>query len=154
MNIRNIFLLPLVAIAALVTAQEAPQAELVLPKQVALGKPVQATVKITFDTGWHGYQNPPTKDYMIPVKVESATKGVTVKAAYPKGVIMDFGGESTAVYEGTVSIPVTITLPKKLGASEFKLNVSYQQCNAETCQPPANVVLTGKVTVKAAAPKH
>jgi DsbC/DsbD-like thiol-disulfide interchange protein len=127
---------------------EPPTAQLSLPKSGKPGQKVKAIVKLTFAPGLHGYQNPPTKDYMIPVSIKSTVKDITCKPSYPSGVVKDFAGESAAVYEGTVEIPVMVTLPKKPGTVQIKLEVSYQQCNEQACYPPGTINLTGKISVK------
>src|SRR5687768_17595759 len=147
---RSTGLIFLLFAASTVWGQGAPKAELVLPKTAAPGASVRATLKLTFEPGLHGYQNPPTKDYMIPVKVESAVKGLIVVPKYPKGEVTEVAGESAAVYEGLVSIPVLVTMPKKLGALTVRISVSYQQCNKEACFPPDSITVTGKITVKKA----
>src|SRR5690348_10112222 len=82
----------------------APAVKLVLPKEAKPGATVKGTVELTFAEGLHGYQNPPTDEYQIPVKVDAETKGFTLKATYPKGIMKAIGGDPkpSAVYEGTV----------------------------------------------------
>ena len=128
-----------------------PTVKLTLPKQAKPGAKVQAVVEITFAEGLHGYQNPPKEDYQIPVKVAFDCKGfVFAKPAYPKGVMRAIGGDPnpTPVYEGTLKIPVTVTVPKKPGATEIKVTVSYQQCNDSACFPPSTVTGAAKLIVK------
>ena len=115
------------------------------------GKPgatIKGKVLVTFADGWHGYQNPPMRDYEIPLKIESATKEIKLKATYPKGETKDFAGAKTIMYEGTVAVPVTITLPKKAGPVTLKVVASYQQCNESTCLPPQKSTAEEKLVVK------
>lgn len=116
-------------------------------KTVPMGGTVKGTVAVTFGLGWHGYQNPPMRDYEIPLKVEGATKDLKVKATYPKGELKDFAGAKTLMYEGTVLVPFTFPAPKKKGVYKFDLNVTYQQCNDSTCLPPETQKVNGSVTV-------
>lgn len=128
----------------------APEVKLVFPASAKAGQKVQGTIEITFAEGLHGYQNPPSEAYQIPVKVSLDTKGYKlVKVAYPKGIAKATGGETkpSNVYEGTIRIPVTVEMPKKPGAAVFKLTISYQQCNDETCFPPSSVTGTAKLKV-------
>lgn len=111
---------------------------------------VKGEVVVNFAAGMHAYQNPPTKDYMIPVVVASETKGITLQASYPKGEMKELLGEMCAVYEGRVVIPFTATVPKKEGKYTLKIKVSYQQCNDNACFPPGTVFVTTPVTVKTA----
>jgi thiol:disulfide interchange protein DsbD len=122
-------------------------------KVVAPGGTVKGKVLVTFAPGWHGYQNPPMRDYEIPLKVESKTKGITLKASYPKGQMKDFMGAPTAMYEGTVTIPIVLTMPKTLGTYALKLDVSYQQCDDSSCLPPQTTSVAEKLVVKKPAPK-
>lgn len=114
---------------------------------VKVGKLAKGKVTLSFADGWHGYQNPPSSEYQIPVKVESVTKDVKVKVTYPKGIVIDSMGEKTAVYQGSVDIPFEFTAAKKPGDYKIKLKVSYQQCNDQTCLPPGNIVLEVPVKV-------
>ena len=124
------------------------------------GGTITGHVSVTFPTGYHAYQNPPTDEFQIPVKVQlsKASKFKLVKVAYPKGVPMKVAGDAkpSAVYTDTVSIPVTFKAPAKPGAATITLNFSYQQCNDSSCLPPDNFDLVAKLTVKPAAkkPKH
>lgn len=128
--------------------------ELKLPvKTGAPGAVLKGKLLVTFSPGWHGYQNPPTHDFEIPLKVETKTKGVVLKVQYPKGTMKEFMGEKTAMYEGTVELPFTLVLPKTLGTVSVKFDVNYQQCDTQSCLPPESVSVTEKITVKKAPAK-
>lgn len=146
--------LGLVFCAAASPAQyEAPKVELLMPKQVAFGQKVKATVRITFAPGLHAYQNPPSKDFMIPVTVRSLIKGVAASPTYPKGEVKMLAGEPTAVYEGQVDIPVIVKVPKKPGSVLVKLDVGYQQCTDQACDRPTSVPVSGRVLIAKPAKK-
>lgn len=115
--------------------------------KVKPGATVKGVATVEFAEGLHGYQNPPLKDYQIPVKLESDTKGITIKPAYPKGEVLEVAGDQAAVYHGKVEIPFTFVAPKTVGASTVKVKFSYQQCNDSNCWPPSAVSATVKVTV-------
>ncbi|MGF1954233.1 protein-disulfide reductase DsbD domain-containing protein, partial [Lactococcus lactis] len=88
-----------------------------------------ATLKVKFAPGLHGYQNPPTDKFQIPISV-SAGKGTTLsKVSYPKGVMRKAGGDTTesAVYEGEITIKVAIKVPTGAGAHDLNLVLNYQQ---------------------------
>jgi DsbC/DsbD-like thiol-disulfide interchange protein len=128
-----------------------PKVSLQLPASAKAGKAVQGWVVVSFANGLHGYQNPPTKDYLIPISVTSTTKGVTLKSAkYPKGKPEIVAGETSPVnvYEGTIKIPVTLMLPKQSGKVKVGMSVHYQQCNAQSCFPPGDVSASASVNVK------
>ena len=135
-------------------AAEPVRVEVKLPvKSGAPGGTLKGIMLVTFSPGWHGYQNPPTRDYEIPLKIATKSKGVGLKVQYPKGEMKDFAGAQTAMYEGTVELPFTLTLPKTLGAVSVKFDVSYQQCNHATCLPPGSLSVTEKVSVRKAPTK-
>jgi DsbC/DsbD-like thiol-disulfide interchange protein len=134
-------------------AEDPPTVELKLSGKTApSGGVLKGKVIVTFAPGWHGYQNPPKNDYEIPLKVDSAAKDLKVKVSYPKGVLKEFQGSKSLMYEGVVEIPVVVYLPKKIGPYTVKLDVSYQQCDDSTCLPPGKLSLSEKVTLKKSAP--
>lgn len=117
--------------------------------------PIKGTLTVTFADGLHGYQNPPSEKFMIPVTVTSNGGVKLVRAAYPKGVSATVGGSTTPVkvYEGTIQIPVVLLAPAKPGAYTANLSLKYQQCTENTCFPPSTVAATGKLVVGSAPPK-
>ncbi|HWA83271.1 MAG TPA: protein-disulfide reductase DsbD domain-containing protein [Fimbriimonadaceae bacterium] len=136
---------------AVAQTNTAPTVKVVLPKTAKPGATVSGTIELSFADGLHGYQNPPTDEYQIPVKVSVDTKGFTLKkVTYPKGVMKSIGGDPKpcGVYEGTVKIPIVVTIPAKAGAAEVKFVVSYQQCNDASCFPPAKVTGIAKLQIK------
>lgn len=136
---------------ALAQDNMAPTVKVILPKTAKPGEKIKATVEVTFGDGLHGYQNPPSGEYQIPVKLTLETKGLKLDPIkYPKGEMLSIGGDPTpaAVYEGKIKIPVVITLPKKAGVTELKFTFSYQQCNDSSCFPPAKVSAIGKLLIK------
>jgi len=110
-------------------------------------------ISVTFPDGYHAYQNPPSDQFEIPVKVDLAggSKFKLVKVKYPKGVPMQVPGadKPSNVYTATISIPITLKAPPKAGAATVGLKLSYQQCNDQACLPPDTLDLSAKVTVKA-----
>ena len=98
--IRRVLALLLFAVPLVALAQDIPpRVSLKLEKTTAKpGEEVKGTVTAVFAPGLHGYQNPPSKDYMLPVKV-SAGEGTALKSVnYPKGHLEMAGGEEAAVY--------------------------------------------------------
>jgi DsbC/DsbD-like thiol-disulfide interchange protein len=122
----------------------------VAQKTAVAGGKDNGVVKVTFPEGLHGYQNPPTKDYMIPVAVAAKTKAFKLQSVkYPKGVARKTVGEEgdVMVYDGTVEIPVVIQMPSKPGPVSISLAVSWQTCTDAECGPPEEVVVTQKIVV-------
>lgn len=140
------------ALATAPLAQEAPIAKLKLPAKVTPGSVVKGTLTMTFADGWHGYQNPPSDPYQNPVTIALATKGFKLsKVTYPVGIIKDFAGTKTAVYEGEITIPFEFVAPKKTGKLALTFKLDYQQCNENSCLPPASMTLKGTVDVAKAS---
>lgn len=149
-SIRSIFVLLVLAVTGVAMAQnEPPSIKVTMPKSAKAGAKVQAIVEIRFSEGLHGYQNPPTVDWQIPIKLSSPKDVKVLKIEYPKGVPMKMAGDEkpSAVYEGTIKIPVWIIAPKKVGKNSIKFTLNYQQCNEETCFPPSSIEATGIFTV-------
>lgn len=157
MRILGTFAVAFLAIAALTFAAQdntPPKVTLKsLPKTAKPGQVVKAIVVVEFAEGLHAYQNPPTADYEIPLQVACGTKGIAVKAKYPKGAVKNVNGAESAVYEGLVEVPIALTMPKRAGKQSIKLTVSYQQCNESTCFPPGKVQIEAKVDVKGGKPR-
>ena len=131
---------------------EPPQVNVQLKSSVGkVNGTILGTATVSFPSGLHGYQNPPTKDYQIPITISVDGKGFLLKANYPKGVIKEFLGEKTAVYEGQVKVPFAFTLPSKPGTYTITFSLGYQMCNDQSCFPPGAVTVTKKVSVLAKA---
>src|SRR5512142_2997454 len=99
-----LILLGVWAVATAQTPQVTVQFSLSQKAAVA-GSKVKGIVKVSFPAGLHGYQNPPSKDYMIPLVVKANAKDPKLASvAYPKGVARKpAGGKGEArVYEGTI----------------------------------------------------
>ena len=137
------------ALSLLAVAQEtAPTVSLSLPKSVKAGQEFKAKVKITFADGLHGYSNPPTSEFLNPVKVSVFDKVFALDGAvYPRGEDKEVAGERTRVYEGTIEIELTLRAPKKEGKPTLGIKLNYQQCNDNTCFPPSSLTLRSPVTV-------
>jgi len=152
MSIKRAIVFLLCGLSVFASAQ-APEPGLSLSapaKAVAAGSKITLTLTLTFADGFHGYQNPPAQEFEIPVVVKvDGVEFKLVKAAYPKGVDATVGGgdKPTKTYAGAVKIPLTISVPAKVGAKSLKVVVSYQQCNDQSCFPPATVSTTVKVNV-------
>ncbi len=116
------------------------------------GEEIKGTVTATFAPGFHGYQNPPSKDYMLAVKVTPGEGTVVKSVAYPKGHMEMAGGEEAAVYSGTVSFPIVIAAPSGNGKVKLNLGFFYQQCDAQVCYMPTTIPISAEVTIEVAKP--
>lgn len=155
MNMKRL-LLPFAAIAAFAMAYAQsenvpPKLSVKIPGSAKAGATVKATLTITFADGLHGYQNPPSDPDLIPIVVTVPTKGIKLKSvSYPMGTDESVGGDpkKVRVYEGTITVPIVFTAPKKKGKTSISVDLSYQQCNSETCFPPTDVKVSAPLTVK------
>lgn len=141
----------LALLSAVGWAQAQPKIELALDQTTgAPGSSVSGKVTVTFASGLHGYQNPPTESWMRPVKI---TGDALLDAEYPKGKMKITGGldQPAAIYEGAVTIPIRLELPDAPGEHQLSLKVDYQQCDEETCFPPRSKTISAAVTVQASA---
>lgn len=148
-----IILTSLLAATVLTPVQaDAPMVSLKLSgTEAEAGQLVTGTVTVTFAPGLHGYQNPPSEDYMIPVAVSSATEtSKVILITYPVGVPATVGGETkpAMTYEGTIDIPVLVRIPNEIGEQTVSVSVRYQQCNDSACFPPGRAKADAKVLVK------
>lgn len=113
---------------------------------------VRGVVAVTFAPHMHGYQNPPSEDWMIPVRVAVTSPKVELsKVSYPKGQLKEIGGIDTPafVYDGAIQIPVEFKLPSGSGKREIAIDFHYQQCDENNCFPPDVVSAKGLVLVEA-----
>jgi thioredoxin:protein disulfide reductase len=114
------------------------------------GSQVKGEVVVRFAPGLHGYQNPPSEDYMIPVVIKAGNDSFKVLSVeYPAGKAKAVGGSDVPVlvYSDEVRFPVTIQVPEGLGEVELPLVVSFQQCDDDTCFMPSEVTATARLTV-------
>lgn len=133
--------------------QDVPKAKGVVTfdaKEFAPGSIIKGKITITIPEGFHGYQNPPAKDYQIPFALESATPKLKMQFAYPLGVTKTSMGEESALYEGKIVVPFHFTGASKVAAYNVAIKFSYQLCDDSSCFPPVSEVLkaTYKVTKK------
>lgn len=115
------------------------------------GATVDATLTVSFGAGLHGYQNPPSDEYQIPVKVSIVEAGFKlIKASYPKGVDFMPVGETkpTKVYQGKITIPLKIKAGTKPASYSVNVKLDYQECNDSACFQPASLIVKGTLVVK------
>lgn len=135
---------------------EDPSVKIVLNETFGIvGAPISGKAIITFASGLHAYQNPPSQDYQIPVVISSGDETIkVVKLKYPNGEAHAVGGETEAsfTYSGQIEVPFLIRAEGKPGESTIKIKVRYQQCTDSMCFPPKSVTESAKITL-AARPK-
>ncbi|MCH8978267.1 MAG: hypothetical protein IH945_03375 [Armatimonadetes bacterium] len=120
---------------------------------VPAGSETTVYVLAEFAPGLHAYQNPPTKDYMIPVTVTGAEGTEVLNVEYPTGTVEFVAGEQSAVYMGSVRIPVTVRAASETGPQSITLELNYQQCTEQACFAPDTVQATVELQVSEALPE-
>jgi hypothetical protein len=137
--------------AAVAQAADPPTVVIKLLKPTgAAGRHIKGEATVTFADGLHGYQNPPSENYMLPVVLKLDAKGFKLaKIVYPKGEMLAIGGETkpAAVYGGTIKIPFVLALPNKAGKYPVAFKLAFQQCNDVACFRPDELVVKTTVTV-------
>jgi thiol:disulfide interchange protein DsbD len=142
--------------ATLSFAQGDFSASLSLPQGAAPGAKISGTVTIDIPPGLHAYANPSGDPNLIELTI-SASKpaGASVSARYPTGVQKSFDGLTdgpVGVYEGSVKIPITVTLPAgSQGSVAVEIKVKAQLCDDSVCYPPKTKVLSAAVAVGSSA---
>jgi hypothetical protein len=132
---------------------EDPTVKIVLDHPTGVvGAPISGRAIITFASGLHAYQNPPSQDYQIPVVVSTGDETLKiVKLRYPDGESHAVGGETdeALTYSGQIEVPFLIRATGKPGTKPVAIKVRYQQCNDSTCFPPKTITESAKLTLSA-----
>ena len=104
-----------------------------------------ANVELVVAPGYHINANPPTFPYLIATEVQPGkVDGVTVadKLTYPQPKMesFSFADRPLAVYEGsvTISIPLTVAAGAK-GQRTIPFKIRVQACDTDKCYPPATL---------------
>ncbi|MDE0013007.1 MAG: DUF255 domain-containing protein [Candidatus Poribacteria bacterium] len=94
-------------------------------------------------TGWHINANPTGQANLIPttLEIDTDTPVEIADVAYPKGksAHFEFSDGSLNVYEGNLTIPLTLTLkpnPTPQKNTQVTLKLTYQPCNETECLFP------------------
>ncbi len=139
--------------AAFASAQSnvAPDLKVSFPASGKHGAKLDGSLQVTFGPELHAYQNPASDPDLIPITVTVGPKTIKLKPVkYPAGTDLAVGGDPkpVKVYSGTIKIPLSIVLPTKKGSVKVSVIFHYQQCNMNSCYPPADATATATVTVK------
>jgi hypothetical protein len=145
-------MITLAALSIILTLQGAPSSKVsvTMTGPAIVGKAMKGVIKLTIPDGFHAYANPPSSEYLIPVKLSLDGKVFgKLAVTYPVGTPMTVVGEDkpVAVYEGTVSIPFSV-IPSKAGKQSLKLRLESQLCDDHACLPPATSAIVVNTVVK------
>ena len=101
------------------------------------------SVQLVISPGFHVNANPATFPYLIATEVQPGkVDGITVadKLTYPppKMETFPFADKPLAVYEGSVTIPIPVTVaPGARGQRTIPFKIRVQACDSQQCYPPA-----------------
>ena len=116
------------------------------------GVPARGTVVLSIPEELHVNSNKPNSEYAIPTTVKVSGNGAKLgPIAFPRGTNrkFQFSENPINVYEGNVSFPFTVTVPRAFRGDSItvKATVRYQACTNEVCYPPRSksVDITAKV---------
>lgn len=119
--------------AAPKTSDSVVKATAVAGKQSQDGKQT-IEVTLTIDQGWHLYANPclAIQGNEVVVKASAGGKDLDAKVEYPKGTPVKDEVGAYEIYEGKVTIKVTVDR-SKLGSKSVDLIVNVHACTKEKC---------------------
>ena len=111
------------------------------------GRAARGTVVLRIPGGLHVNSSRPGNKYQIPTSVRLSAAGARVSApAYPRGKNrkFQFSDEVINVYEGTVRVPFTVTVPAGFRGNTVSVRavVRYQACTDEVCYAPRSTEVT------------
>ncbi len=170
-SVRNTFgLLMLLLSAVLSVSATVAGHSLQIPKEPVqwsvraelAGEPLKAGDKFVLHLtakiadGWHLYSTEQEEGGPIPTRIvlppdqpfekDGPIASLEPKTAFdPNFNLMTAYFEETAVY----SIPMKVSATAAAGASEARVNVSFQTCNDQLCLPPKTVKLAVKISLAA-----
>jgi uncharacterized protein YyaL (SSP411 family) len=104
------------------------------------GEKTEADVRIRIDPLWHINGHRPLQDGLTPTRVDGEG-GAPVEVTYPaaKALTLRFANGPVAVYEGTVTLGVSIDRTE--GTTGASLTLSLQACSDRLCLLPETVRL-------------
>ncbi len=118
------------------------------PAKSAAGKTVTLTIDIAVPSGYHIYA-PGEKTGVATNIVCTGPSGYKFKVKYPASKTYEGLGGASQVFDGHVQIPVVVNIPKVAkGHISFKLAVTEQACNDNSCLVPATKTFSLSTSVK------
>lgn len=120
---------------------------------VTKGKAARGSVVLKVPGGLHVNSSRPGNKYQIPTSVRLSAAGARVSApSYPRGANRKFQFSDTVinVYEGTVRVPFTVTVPTGFRGNTVNVRavVRYQACTDEVCYAPRSTDITMTARVR------
>lgn len=119
---------------------------------VERGKTSRGVLILNIPDGLHVNTNRPNSPYAIPTTARLSGRGLKISGPFfPKGKSrrFEFSKDTINVYEGTVRLPFTVTVPANFRGNSISVRavVRYQACTDEVCYPPrtAEITITARV---------
>lgn len=108
------------------------------------GEAVTGTVIVQIAERWHVNSNLPLTDFSIPTRVTIRSAALDqIELQFPPHLERPFdfaGGETLAVYEGTIRVPFRATRTETV-EDDVEVEVYYQACDDRICLPPRTAAL-------------
>lgn len=121
--------------------------------KLPLKNKLKIAVKVNIEGGWHINSNTPNDEFLIPTSFDLLSDKdfniTTIKYPDPTILNLSFSDEPVSVFEGEFIIGVIVDLPEdlELGDHQIPVELYYQACNDQTCEPPQGVKATLKISV-------
>jgi len=121
--------------------------------KLPLKNKLRIAVKVNIEAGWHINSNTPNDEFLIPTSFDLLSERdfeiTTIKYPDPTILNLSFSDEPVSVFEGEFIIGVIIDLPEdlELGDHQIPVELYYQACDDQTCEPPMDVKATLKISV-------
>ncbi len=102
---------------------------------VAGASPIEAGLEFRFAPGWHGYWRTPGDAGIAPVLDWSGTPSLkTATVSWPAPTRLVISGLQNSTYEGSIILPVRLSLADLKGAADLHVTVDYAACS-NVCVP-------------------
>lgn len=123
--------------------------------KLPLNSQLKIAIKVKIENGWHINSDTPNDEFLIPTSFDllSDKNFEIIKIKFPDPLILDlsFSDEPVSVFEGEFFIGAIIDIPEnlELGDHQIPVELYYQACNDQTCEPPQAVKSTLEISVVA-----
>ena len=121
--------------------------------KLPLNSPLTIAVKVNIEKGWHINSDSPNDEFLIPTSFDllSDRNFEITNILYPDPLVlnMSFSDEPASVFEGEFFIGAIIDVSEdlELGEHQIPVELYYQACNDQACEPPQAVKSTLEILV-------
>ena len=123
---------------------------------IPAGTDARVAIVLSIEESWHINSHQPTYDYLIgtSLAIEPAEGIIVSDLRYPSGndVRFEFADDALNVYDGSVTIFLSLRISDKLAAGGYKVagTLRVQACNDQVCLAPSNIAIEIPLPVTAA----